>query len=78
MNEAGRSKYNQGRWERNAVLGVLAFLSLPVHLCGDSLSFTGTLATPEDTFTQTFSIGAGQTSISRPGDLVEAPTRRRR
>lgn len=60
MREASRFKYVHGKLERNAVLAVLALLSLPVHLCGTSLSFTGALATPEDTFIQTVTIGASQ------------------
>ena len=60
MREANKSKYDHGKWERNAILAGLALLSLPVHLCGDSLSFTGTLPTPEDIFTQTVAVGANQ------------------
>ena len=45
---------------RNNVLIGLGLLSLGCRLSGDSLSFTGTLPTPEDTFTQTFSIGVTQ------------------
>jgi hypothetical protein len=58
MRAADRSGYDYGKLKGNAVLAVLAFLSLPAHLCGASLSFTGTLASPEDTFTQTINIGA--------------------
>lgn len=54
------TKYDRGRWDRNAILAVIAFLGLPIHLCGDSLSLTGTLATPEDIVVQTVTIGAGQ------------------
>jgi hypothetical protein len=63
MRAADISRYDHGKWERNAVLAVLVFLSLPVHLCGASLSFTGTLASPEDTFIQTINIGAAPSII---------------
>jgi hypothetical protein len=46
---------------RNRILAGLGLLSLTCHLAGGSLSFTGTLPTPEDIFTQTFSVDAGQT-----------------
>ena len=70
MREANKSKYDHGRWERNAILAGLALLSLPVHLCGDSLSFTGTLPTPEDIFTQTVAVGANQNAARTAGMSV--------
>jgi hypothetical protein len=59
---SGTKKYknNTARTRRNATLIMLGFLSLTFDLSGNTLLFQGTLATPEDVFTQTFTIGVTQ------------------
>jgi hypothetical protein len=46
------------RW--NAVLSAIGFLILAGHLAGSSFFFAGTLATPEDTFTESFIVPIAQ------------------
>lgn len=45
---------------RSKILIGFGLLSLACHLSGTGLFFSGSLATPEDVFTQTFTIGATQ------------------
>jgi hypothetical protein len=60
MNSANRNRYEIASARRNATLVIFGLASFCCHLAASSLSLTGTLATPEDTVTQTVTIGAGQ------------------
>lgn len=60
MSEATRARYDAGKTRWNAILTGFVLASFACCLSGSSFSFTGSLATPEDFFTQTISLASTQ------------------
>jgi hypothetical protein len=60
MSDANRTRYDAGKTKWKAILTGFALASFACSLSGSSFSFTGSLATPEDIFTQTITLGSTQ------------------
>jgi hypothetical protein len=60
MSGTHKHKHDTARARPNAILVMLGLLGLAFDLPGNTLLFQGTLATPEDIFTETFTIGVTQ------------------
>jgi hypothetical protein len=60
MSGPNRTRYDAGKTKWNATLTGIAIASFACSLSGSSFSFTGSLATPEDVFTQTIVLGSTQ------------------